>query len=115
MAATAHSGVDWRTLLARRGFRYFFAGMMISLFGSGMNFASVTWFILAQTGSPVDVSIMLILATLPGLIVPLAGGVLIDRVDRRYLAIGFDLARFVSVGAAAALIAFAHAGLLLIY
>jgi MFS family permease len=115
MAASSHSGLDWRALLARRGFRYFFSGMMISLFGSGMNFASVTWFILAQTGSTVDVSIMLILATLPGLLVPLAGGVLIDRVDRRYLAIGFDLARFVSVGACAALIAFAHAGLLLIY
>jgi MFS family permease len=115
MATTSHSGLDWRALLARRGFRYFFAGMMISLFGSGMNFASVTWFILAQTGSTVDVSIMLILATLPGLLVPLAGGVLIDRVDRRYLAIGFDLARFVSVGTCAALIAFAHAGLLLIY
>ncbi len=115
MAATSHPRTDWRALLARRGFRYFFAGMMISLFGSGMNFASVTWFILAQTGSTVDVSIMLIFATLPGLLVPIAAGVLIDRIDRRYLAITLDLARFISVGACAALIAFAHAGLLLIY
>ena len=66
MSSAPQRGVDWRALLARRGFRYFFAGMMISLFGSGMNFASVTWFILAQTGSTVDVSIMLIFATLPG-------------------------------------------------
>jgi MFS family permease len=115
MPSALHSGVDWRALLARRGFRYFFAGMMISLFGSGMNFASVTWFILAQTGSTVDVSIMLILATLPGLLVPIAAGVLIDRIDRRYLAISLDLARFAAVGTCAALIAFAHAGLLLIY
>ena len=113
-AAIQHSA-NWRSLLARPGFRYFFAGMMISLFGSGMNFASVTWFILAQTGSTVDVSIMLILATLPGLLVPVVGGVLIDRVDRRYLAITLDLARFGAVGGVAALIAFAHQGLLLIY
>ena len=115
MRATLQHGANWRALLARRGFRYFFSGMMISLFGSGMNFASVTWFILAQTGSTVDVSIMLILATLPGLLVPVAGGVLIDRVDRRYLAITLDLLRFVSVGSVAALVAFAHQGLLLIY
>jgi len=115
MSSAPQRGVDWRALLARRGFRYFFAGMMISLFGSGMNFASVTWFILAQTGSTVDVSIMLIFATLPGLLVPIAAGVLIDRIDRRYLAITLDLARFVAVGTVAALVAFAHAGLLLIY
>ncbi len=115
MASTTHPGLDWRALLARRGFRYFFAGMMISLFGSGMNFASVCWFILAQTGSTVDVSIMLILATLPGLLVPIAAGVLIDRIDRRYLAITLDLARFCAVGACSALVAFAHGGLLLIY
>jgi|HubBroStandDraft_4_1064222.scaffolds.fasta_scaffold10671_5 DHA3 family macrolide efflux protein-like MFS transporter len=115
MPAALQQSANWRSLLARRGFRYFFAGMMISLFGSGMNFASVTWFILAQTGSTVDVSIMLILATLPGLLVPVVGGVLIDRVDRRYLAITLDLARFGAVGGVAALIAFAHQGLLLIY
>ena len=34
--------VDWKALFAQRGFRYFFAGLFISLIGSGMNFAGVT-------------------------------------------------------------------------
>src|ERR1700723_3302963 len=94
MAATSHSGLDWRALLARRGFRYFFSGMMISLFGSGMNFASVTWFTLAQTGSTVDVSIMLIFATLPGLLVPLAGGGVVLRRGRGSVGEGFFFGGF---------------------
>jgi MFS family permease len=115
MALSQSTAVNWRSLLARRGFRYFFAGMMISLFGSGMNFASVTWYILAQTNSTVDVSVMLILQTLPGLLVPLAGGVLIDRIDRRYLAMTLDLTRMCVVGTTAALLGFQHAGLFVIY
>src|SRR5712692_9367505 len=86
-------GVDWKALFARRGFRYLFAAMFISLFGTGMNFAGVTWYILEQTNSTVRVSLIVILVTLPGLVVPPFGGVLIDRVDRRYLGITLDLAR----------------------
>jgi MFS family permease len=99
----SHRGVDWKALFRRRGFRYFFAGMFISLFGTGMNFAGVTWYILATTHSTVKVSYSVILVTLPGLVVPLLGGVLIDRVDRRYLGIALDLARGAIVLATAAL------------
>jgi MFS family permease len=90
---SSHRGVDWKALFGRPGFRYFFAAMFISLFGTGMNFAGVTWYILAETHSTVKVSLMVILVTLPGLVVPLVGGVLIDRVDRRYLGVALDLAR----------------------
>jgi len=88
-----HRGVGWKELFRRPGFRYLFAGMFISLFGTGMNFAGVSWYILVTTQSTVKVSLSVILVTLPGLVVPLLGGVLIDRVDRRYLGIALDLAR----------------------
>lgn len=77
--------------------------MLVSLFGTGMNFAGVTWYVLGVTQSTVKVSLIVILVTLPGLVVPPFGGVLIDRVDRRYLGMALDASRAVIVLATAAL------------
>ncbi len=108
MDPVAHSGVDWKTLFRIPGFRYFFLGMFVSLFGTGMNFAGVTWYILGATNSTVHVSLMVILVTLPGLFVPPFSGVLIDRVDRRYLGIALDVARAAIVLGTAALAYLGH-------
>jgi MFS transporter, DHA3 family, macrolide efflux protein len=75
--------------------------MFVSLFGTGMNFAGVTLYVLAKTHSTVQVSLTVILLTLPRLVVPPFGGVLTDRVDRRYLSIVLDLGRAAIVLAAA--------------
>ena len=93
--------VNWKLIWAQRGFRYFFVAMFVSLFGSGMNFVAVSWFILAATHSTLKVSLQVIVVTLPGLLVPFLGGVLIDRLDRRYLGVALDLARGVAVLATA--------------
>jgi MFS transporter, DHA3 family, macrolide efflux protein len=93
--------VDWTLIWAQRGFRYFFLAMFVSLFGSGMNFAGVSWYILSSTHSTVKVSLQVIVVTLPGLLVPFLGGVLIDRLDRRYLGVLLDFARGVAVLATA--------------
>jgi len=93
MATAATNRVDWTLIWAQRGFRYFFLAMFVSLFGSGMNFAGVSWYILAATHSTVKVSWQVIVVTLPGLFIPFLGGVLIDRFDRRYLGVLLDLAR----------------------
>jgi len=82
---------------AQRGFRYFFFAMFISLFGSGMNFAGVSWYILAATHSTVKVGLQVMVAMAPGLLVPFVGGVLIDRIDRRYLGIILDFIRGIAV------------------
>jgi DHA3 family macrolide efflux protein-like MFS transporter len=93
--------VDWTLIWAQRGFRYFFVAMFVSLFGGGLNFAGVSWFIMAATHSTVKVSLQVIVVTLPGLFIPFIGGVLIDRLDRRYLGVALDLARGVTVLATA--------------
>lgn len=97
---TAHR-VDWNLIWAQRGFRFFFLAMFVSLFGSGLNFTAVSWYILSATHSTVKVSLQVIVVTLPGLLVPFLGGVLIDRLDRRYLGVLLDLARGVTVLTAA--------------
>src|SRR5712671_4651144 len=93
MATATINTVDWKLIWRQRGFRYFFVAMFVSLFGSGMNFAGVSWYILAATHSTVKVSWQVIVMTLPGLFVPFLGGVLIDRLDRRYLGVLLDLSR----------------------
>src|SRR5215831_10808071 len=99
--ASALPRTDWPLIWAQKGFRYFFFAMFISLFGSGMNFAGVSWHILALTHSTVKVSYQVIMATAPGLLVPFIGGVLIDRYDRRLLGIALDFGRVMCVLATA--------------
>src|SRR6516165_4250970 len=97
MATTGIHRVDWSLLWQQRGFRYFFTAMFVSLFGSGMNFIGVSWYIMSATHSTVAVSWQVIVVTLPGLVVPFLGGVLIDRFDRRYLGVLLDLSRGLAV------------------
>jgi MFS family permease len=103
MAPDHPSTPSWTALFRVPGFPFFFLAMLVSLFGTGMNFAGVTWYVLGATHSTVEVSFIVILVTLPGLVVPPFGGVLIDRVDRRYLGITLDAARAVIVLGTAAL------------
>jgi len=112
MASDLQSTPTWKALFRVPGFPYFFVAMLVSLFGTGMNFAGVTWYVLGATHSTVKVSLIVILVTLPGLVVPPFGGVLIDRVDRRYLGITVDAARAVIVLGTAAL---AYAGRLALW
>jgi MFS family permease len=103
MNAFARTQATWKRLFSQAGFPPYFTGMFVSLFGTGLNFAGVTLYVLAETDSTVQVSLTVILLTLPRLIVPLFGGVLTDRVDRRYLGIALDLLRALIVFATAAL------------
>jgi MFS family permease len=112
MASDPQNSLNWKTLFRVPGFPFFFVAMLVSLFGTGMNFAGVTWYVLGATHSTVKVSWIVILVTLPGLVVPPFGGVLIDRVDRRYLGITIDAARAVIVLGTAAL---AFAGRLVLW
>lgn len=97
LTTAAPPRTDWSLIWAQRGFRYFFFAMFISLFGSGMNFAGVSWYILAATHSTVKVSWQVIVAMAPGLFVPFIGGVLIDRFDRRWLGVILDFLRGMAV------------------
>ena len=64
-SAITHTRVDWKLIWAQRGFRYFFLAMFVSLFGSGLNFMGVSWYILASTHSTVKVSLQVIVVTRP--------------------------------------------------
>src|SRR5205085_2119222 len=82
-----------RSILRHRALQLVFAANLISMLGSGMNSAGVTWHILQVTHSEMALGTLVMLATLPALIIMPLTGVLIDRHDRRWLVMILDAAR----------------------
>lgn len=74
-----------------------FIANMISMIGSGLNGAAVTWHILQRTGDEVHLSYLVMLQTLPAVILLPLSGVLIDRNDRRHLVMLLDVVRGVII------------------
>jgi MFS family permease len=77
------------------------------MFGSGMNSAGVTWYILQRTHSELSLGWLLVLTTLPAMAVLPFSGVLIDREDRRHIVMLLDAGRGLVI-LAVALIAIFH-------
>jgi MFS transporter, DHA3 family, macrolide efflux protein len=79
-----------RLLFQHRGLRLIFIANLVSMVGSGMNSAAVTWFILQATHSEMSLSALVVLQTVPALLMLPFTGVLIDREDRRRLIMLLD-------------------------
>jgi MFS family permease len=86
-----------RRLLQHRGLRLIFIANLVSMIGSGMNTAAVTWFILQKTHSELSLSSLVILQTIPALLMLPFTGVIIDREDRRRLIMVLDALRGVVI------------------
>src|SRR5260370_29080440 len=82
-----------RNILQHRGLRLIFAANVISMIGSGMNSAGVTWYVLQATHSEMALGTLLMLQTIPALLMLPFTGVVIDREDRLRLLMGLDAAR----------------------
>ena len=82
-----------RAMWRHRGLRLIFSANLISMIGSGMNSAAVTWYILQTTHSEVSLGLMIALMTLPSLALLPLTGVIIDREDRRHLMMFLDCTR----------------------
>jgi MFS family permease len=82
-----------RNILQHRGLRLIFAANVISMIGSGMNAAGVTWYLLQATHSETSLGTLLMLQTIPALLMLPFTGVVIDREDRRRLVMTLDAAR----------------------
>ena len=80
-------------LRQHRGLRLIFVANFVSMIGSGMNTAAVTWFILQATHSEMSLSTLVVLQTVPALLMLPFTGVIIDREDRRHLIMLLDALR----------------------
>src|SRR5215471_13698520 len=86
-----------RTILRHRGLRLMFIANVISMIGSGMNSAGVTWYVLQATHSEMALGTLLMLQTIPALLMLPFTGVVIDREDRRRLVMTLDGARAIVI------------------
>ncbi len=80
-------------LRRNRNFRLLFIGQTISQLGDWFNAVAVYALLLDLTGSATAVAWMMVVQFMPVAIVGPMAGVIVDRVDRRALMIGADIAR----------------------
>jgi len=81
-----------------RDFWWFWSGQTVSNFGSAISSFVLALIVLKLTGSPFALGVAAALGMLPNLLFGLPLGALVDRVERRPLMIGIDLARAVLLG-----------------
>ena len=86
------------TILKNRTFLLFFLGNTISLIGFGFNLVGVSWLVLEVTGSELALGKLMAMATVPGVILALFAGIIIDKVNRKWLLVVLDLFRMLVVG-----------------
>ena len=92
-----------RRLFHHRGLRLIFLANLVSMIGSGMNSAAVTWFILQATHSEMSLSTLVVLQTVPAILMLPFTGVIIDREDRRRLIMLLDALRGILIFSVAVL------------
>jgi len=96
-----------REILGRRPLQFVFAANMISMFGSGMNSAAVSWYTLQATHNEIALGMFVVLQTIPAMLLLPFSGVIIDREDRRRLVMWLDSLRGVII-LTVAILAFQH-------
>ena len=80
-------------ILSNKTFLLFFLGNIISLIGFGFNLIAISWLVLEKTGSEFTLGKIMAAATTPGLILALVAGVIIDKVNRKWLLVKLDILR----------------------
>ena len=86
------------SILKNRTFLLLFMGNTISLIGFGFNLVGVSWLVLEVTGSELALGKIMAMATVPGVLIALFAGIIIDKVNRKWLLVVLDLFRMVVVG-----------------
>ena len=86
------------SILKNRTFLLLFLGNTISLVGFGFNLVGVSWLVLEVTGSELALGKIMAMATVPGVLLALFAGIIIDKVNRKWLLVVLDLFRMVVVG-----------------
>ncbi|HKG47810.1 MAG TPA: MFS transporter [Pyrinomonadaceae bacterium] len=84
MSSTARRSGMFRAL-SHRNFRLFWIGAFLSNVGTWMQAVAQGWLVLQLTNSPFWLGLDAFMATAPGFVLTLLGGVFADRIDRRRL------------------------------
>jgi Transmembrane secretion effector len=86
-------------VLYGRNFRRFYAGYATSLLGTSMSAVAITFAVLDSGGTPTGLGLVFAANIVPMVAFLLGGGVIADRLGRRPVMLGADLARCAAQGA----------------
>lgn len=99
----------WR-VLAIPDFRRLWLAHVGSVIGDGFHAIAITWLVFQTLGGgPQALAVLGIANVIPSLALGILSGTIVDRLDRRRVMVGTDLARAALVGILAALVAFGQA------
>jgi MFS family permease len=82
-----------RGVFKSRALLLLFSANFVSMIGSGMNTAAVTWYVLQATHSEQMLGVLVVAQAIPSLLLMPFSGVVIDREDRRRLVMVLDAGR----------------------
>lgn len=85
--------------LLTRDFSLVWWSQIISQVGDGVTKLALVWFVYSVTGSPMKTTIIGLLQTLPPILFGPLFGVCVDRLSKKWIMIGSDVARAVLIGA----------------
>lgn len=97
-----------RSLWHNRDFLILWSGQLVSAFGSRIAVFAAPLLIVALTGSPALAGLLSALATLPGVVLSLPAGALIDRWNRKRVMIVCDCGRAIAIGSIPVAAALGH-------
>jgi MFS family permease len=101
---------DAKVALGSR-FHRLFGATLVSAIGTGMHAAALPLLVLQSTRSPLALSLVVMAAEIPWVLLSLHAGVVVDRLDRRRVMVWADLGRFAVLVALAVLILTGHVNL----
>ena len=84
-------------LLKNKTFLLFFIGNITSLIGFGFNLIAISWMVLEKSGSEYLLGKIMASATAPGLVLAIFAGVIIDKVNRKWLLVFLDIFRMLVI------------------
>lgn len=89
------NGVRW---LLTRDFSLVWWSQIISQIGDGVTKLALMWFVYSVTGSPMKTTVIGLLQTLPPILFGPLFGVCVDRLSKKWIMIGSDVARALLIG-----------------
>lgn len=96
--STAHASKMTHRWLLTRDFSLMWWSQVFSQVADGVSKLALLWFVYAITGSPLKTAVIGLLQTVPPIVLGPFIGVMVDRLPKKAILIGSDLARGVLIG-----------------
>lgn len=86
-----------REILRERGFAAIWLAQLVSRIGDSIHEVAIIWVVYEVTGDPTLVAVVALASFVPNLVVSVPAGVLVDRLNRKFVLVGAESVRGVAV------------------